>query len=131
MELNCDGMDRFDETEKEKLEYVKQKESVWWAKFGAATNEAHGSDFMKKMYQTGINHQKLIREKEKKILSSRRNQMDQSKCASCNRTFVEKGSTCSACMKVSYCNKKCQLKHWKEHKKDCKLFKMFANDDQY
>ena len=30
---------------------------------------------------------------------------------------------CRACKCVWYCGKECQNKHWKEHKKECKLIK--------
>ena len=43
-------------------------------------------------------------------------------CSACDK----KSNTlkkCTACKCVWYCDKKCQNKHWKEHKKECKLIK--------
>ena len=38
-------------------------------------------------------------------------------CASCASTAGE--STCGACKVVKYCDKECQLRHWREHKQLC------------
>ena len=42
-----------------------------------------------------------------------------SACATKSDTLMK----CTACKCVWYCNKECQNKHWKEHKKQCKLIK--------
>ena len=39
-------------------------------------------------------------------------------CAACNASAAKK--KCSGCLHVSYCNRECQVAHWKEHKKVCK-----------
>eukprot|EP01091_Cochliopodium_minus_P019897 TRINITY_DN8515_c0_g1_i1.p1 TRINITY_DN8515_c0_g1~~TRINITY_DN8515_c0_g1_i1.p1 ORF type:complete len:365 (-),score=69.58 TRINITY_DN8515_c0_g1_i1:76-1170(-) len=46
----------------------------------------------------------------------------QKKCKVCDvvETLTLKMKSCSRCKKVSYCSKECQLKHWPEHKKECK-----------
>ena len=59
-----------------------------------------------------------------------KDQMDRSRCASCQLSFFDKRSNCSGCKKVSYCDKKCQKKHWTKHKNDCKLLKLFIDDEQ-
>lgn len=41
-------------------------------------------------------------------------------CASCGKGS-EKMSKCSGCARVYYCNRECQLVHWKMRKKNCKL----------
>ena len=43
-------------------------------------------------------------------------------CSTCETPQTEtlKLMTCDQCKSVQYCDKKCQKKHWKEHKKDCK-----------
>jgi hypothetical protein len=46
------------------------------------------------------------------------------KCQGCGKEWSppDEGSFCS-CETVAYCNKECQVKHWKEHKKVCRYFK--------
>jgi hypothetical protein len=39
-------------------------------------------------------------------------------CANCGRTS-EKLKKCGACKLSEYCSKRCQRKHWKQHKKKC------------
>ena len=39
-------------------------------------------------------------------------------CAKCGAMAVT--SKCSRCLRVCYCNKQCQEKHWSVHKKVCK-----------
>ena len=39
-------------------------------------------------------------------------------CAKCGAMAVT--SKCSRCLRVCYCNKQCQEKHWSVHKKICK-----------
>ena len=41
------------------------------------------------------------------------------KCASCNRLLLKK-KTCGRCRMQWYCGNKCQKKHWKKHKAECK-----------
>eukprot|EP01091_Cochliopodium_minus_P009589 TRINITY_DN2388_c0_g1_i1.p1 TRINITY_DN2388_c0_g1~~TRINITY_DN2388_c0_g1_i1.p1 ORF type:complete len:156 (-),score=48.19 TRINITY_DN2388_c0_g1_i1:62-529(-) len=42
---------------------------------------------------------------------------DLEKCANCKSVKNLKG--CSRCKKVKYCNRECQVAHWKVHKIDC------------
>eukprot|EP01083_Nonionella_stella_P064191 167079_1 len=44
-----------------------------------------------------------------------------SSCATCNK--IGATALCSACKCTYYCNKDCQRKHWKQHKKICKMIK--------
>jgi serine/threonine-protein phosphatase 6 regulatory ankyrin repeat subunit B len=41
-------------------------------------------------------------------------------CAHCGMASWEKMSKCSGCKTVSYCNRACQVAHWKVHKQACK-----------
>ncbi len=41
-------------------------------------------------------------------------------CESCKKRGDEKLKSCSKCMKVRYCDGKCQKDHWREHKKVCR-----------
>jgi ankyrin repeat protein len=41
------------------------------------------------------------------------------RCAQCDKTTSEKLQKCSACRKVYYCNRECQVAHWKRHKPAC------------
>ena len=127
MSQSGEEMDKFNDIERKKLIYVERRASEM---FRSCSAESDDSNRILQMWQATVNEQKQIRKKQKEDLRSRLDQMDQSKCASCKTKFVDKRSNCSGCMKVSYCDKKCQTEHWKEHKKDCKLFKMFVNDDQ-
>ena len=46
----------------------------------------------------------------------------QRRCSACGKVGgAAKG--CDGCKCVWYCGKKCQHKHWKEHKKECRLIK--------
>jgi hypothetical protein len=42
------------------------------------------------------------------------------RCAHCEKTTFAKLQKCSACRKVYYCNRECQVAHWKRHKPACK-----------
>ena len=44
-------------------------------------------------------------------------------CSGCGRArqLQEQFKKCSGCEKVRYCVRECQMQHWKEHKKDCKV----------
>ena len=55
-------------------------------------------------------------------------------CVVCKGTSAK--SSCSKCKQISYCNRQCQVAHWKYHKKSCGLpsltpniSKMIQNDD--
>jgi hypothetical protein len=37
---------------------------------------------------------------------------------------AEKLKKCTGCQAALYCSKDCQVAHWKEHKSDCKVWKM-------
>lgn len=39
-------------------------------------------------------------------------------CGECGN--IARKYRCSGCKEEYYCNRKCQLKHWPVHKKDCK-----------
>ena len=39
-------------------------------------------------------------------------------CASCDK-HIFAAKKCGRCMQVSYCSKKCQVRHWKSHKRQC------------
>jgi hypothetical protein len=41
------------------------------------------------------------------------------RCEQCDKTTSEKLQKCSACRKVYYCNRECQVAHWKHHKPVC------------
>jgi hypothetical protein len=43
------------------------------------------------------------------------------RCAQCDKTTSEKLQKCSACRKVYYCNRECQVAHWKRHKPACNV----------
>ena len=43
-------------------------------------------------------------------------------CSACGKKS-DTAKKCTACKCVSYCDKECQNKHWKEHKKECKRIK--------
>ena len=50
--------------------------------------------------------------------------LDDLTCANCNVCFGEGGDgekllVCSRCKIVRYCGRDCQVRHWKEHKKEC------------
>ena len=45
------------------------------------------------------------------------------KCSACGGKGSNTLKKCRNCMCVWYCDKKCQNKHWKEHKKECRLIK--------
>jgi len=48
-------------------------------------------------------------------------------CSACeNKSDTLK--MCRACKCVWYCDKKCQNKHWKEHKKECTRIKKELNE---
>ena len=38
-------------------------------------------------------------------------------CSYCSK---EADSTCSQCRNIEYCSRKCQVTHWKTHKKECR-----------
>ena len=40
-------------------------------------------------------------------------------CAACQK-LMAKGYTCVNCVRVTYCDAKCQREHWRLHKTDCK-----------
>jgi hypothetical protein len=42
-------------------------------------------------------------------------------CAQCGTTTSEKLQKCSACKTVYYCNRECQVAHWKRHKPVCSV----------
>jgi hypothetical protein len=46
--------------------------------------------------------------------------MNSNTCASCNATASLASQTCGGCHSVKYCNKACQLSHWREHKTFCR-----------
>ena len=112
-------MDRFSEEEQYKLQSLRQMYDQQVAKDPTSIH--------KSVTDCHVTNGRRIMHQNEQIMQSK---MDKSKCALCRRLFIDKRSNCSGCMKVSYCNKKCQLKHWKEHKTDCKLFKTFENGDQ-
>ena len=119
--IDIGDFDKFDDAEKRKLQFIKGIN----AKYGSEKN----SDFINKYASetsSAKGRAKMTQMQDQKI----KEQMDRSKCASCKQAFVDKRSNCGQCMKVSYCNKKCQTEHWKEHKKLCKIFKTYENDDQ-
>ena len=39
-------------------------------------------------------------------------------CASCDK-HIFAAKKCGKCTQVSYCSKKCQVRHWKSHKRQC------------
>ena len=41
-------------------------------------------------------------------------------CANCKKQTESKLLACSKCKSVKYCDSKCQLAHWKQHKKSCR-----------
>lgn len=44
-------------------------------------------------------------------------------CAGCRRPF-DSVQCCQACKCVWYCSKECQRKHWKEHRKECAVWRV-------
>jgi ankyrin repeat protein len=43
------------------------------------------------------------------------------RCAQCDKTTSKKLQKCSACRKVYYCNRECQVAHWLQHKPVCNV----------
>jgi ankyrin repeat protein len=43
------------------------------------------------------------------------------RCEQCDKTTFAKLQKCSACRKVYYCNRECQLVHWLQHKPVCNV----------
>ena len=41
-------------------------------------------------------------------------------CNGCGNKSISKFKRCTGCKKARYCNRRCQKKYWKEHKKICK-----------
>lgn len=41
------------------------------------------------------------------------------KCSCCRKPLGDDSAYCSRCESATYCSKKCQCDHWKEHKKHC------------
>jgi hypothetical protein len=41
-------------------------------------------------------------------------------CENCEKSLVGTPKKCGRCLEVAYCDKDCQTKNWKEHKKVCK-----------
>lgn len=65
-----------------------------------------------------------------KLAASTRRKNCQANCFNpkCSKTMKEKAKYCSKCCYVSYCSQKCQKKHFKTHKKHCKIiFKIGKN----
>ena len=44
-------------------------------------------------------------------------------CGSCSTIPTTKLQRCTACKSIIYCNVECQKKHWRTHKKQCKVWK--------
>jgi hypothetical protein len=40
----------------------------------------------------------------------------------CGDCTASASSACDACRSVRYCSRECQMKHWKQHKQECKIF---------
>ena len=40
-------------------------------------------------------------------------------CENCSSVIEDRILVCSGCKKVAYCNRQCQKKNWKMHKKSC------------
>ena len=43
-------------------------------------------------------------------------------CSQCHSRLSEPVLKCSKCLNAAYCNKSCQVDHWKAHKKHCKPY---------
>ena len=114
--------DEFDGEDQTNLRHIKRA----YDQFGPSQN----SHFFNKYGSDGSFSLKDKQKAGEMQSQMMKDQMDQSKCASCKKSFVSKRSNCGACGKVSYCNKKCQTNHWKMHKKLCKVFKRFESDEQ-
>eukprot|EP01084_Bolivina_argentea_P099815 179357_1 len=104
----CELQHRFNNEEKLKIRKITATFGQFMVKYGKSEKQVR----------------KMHRDNEEL-----KDKLDMSKCASCKKSFTNKRSTCSACSKVSYCDKECQIKHWKQHKQDCKLFQTY-NDQQ-
>ena len=50
-------------------------------------------------------------------------------CSYCNSTPI-KLKRCKGCKSVWYCDAKCQVKHWKTHKRDCKSIKKTTTQEK-
>eukprot|EP01084_Bolivina_argentea_P243819 408635_1 len=46
-------------------------------------------------------------------------------CHLCNKPDAK--SCCGGCKSVFYCDRQCQIKHWNDHKLECKKFKSQSN----
>ena len=42
-------------------------------------------------------------------------------CAECQQALGGKGWRCGQCKQVAYCGAKCQSRHWRLHKRTCKM----------
>jgi hypothetical protein len=62
----------------------------------------------------------LVKESPTKIDSADVAMNTTKTCSACG-IQPKKPSRCSKCMSAFYCNRKCQLNHWKEHKKVCSI----------
>lgn len=46
-----------------------------------------------------------------------RARQEQRLCAACGQTALQQ---CSGCRRAFYCSEKCQLGHWRQHKRECR-----------
>jgi len=49
-------------------------------------------------------------------------------CAVCG---TDGGNTCSGCHLVHYCSKEHQKAHWKEHKPNCKAYRIVSSESNF
>ena len=50
-------------------------------------------------------------------------------CANCGS--LDAKSACGACFTVCYCNKACQTRHWRAHKRACKAARLDLGDGRF
>ena len=71
------------------------------------------------MHQRFAIHSKSHYDSGKKQ-NENKEEFDLNKCAFCDEKFTNKRSKCGRCQKVAYCDRNCQVNHWKQHKMTCK-----------